>query len=46
MEAARKKKFYVFRYDSDNLETSGARYAKFGKEVDHIHHTHQMATNV
>jgi hypothetical protein len=45
MEAARKI-FCVFRYDSDNVRTNGARYGKFGKQVDHRHHTHQTENNI
>jgi hypothetical protein len=41
MEAARKI-FCIFRYNGDNVRTSGARYGKFGKQIDHRHHTHQM----
>jgi redox-regulated HSP33 family molecular chaperone len=39
MEAARKI-FRIFRYDSGNVRTSGARYGEFDKQVDHRHHTH------
>jgi hypothetical protein len=45
MEVARKI-FCIIRYDSDNVRTSGARYGKFGKQVDHRHHTHRMVNNI
>jgi hypothetical protein len=45
MEAARKI-FSIYRYDRDNVRTSGGRYGKFGKQVDHRHHTHQMENNI
>jgi len=45
MEAARKI-FRIFRYDRDSVRTSEARYGKFGKQVDHRHHTHQMENNI
>ena len=45
MEAARKT-FRIFRYDSDNVRTSGATYGQFGKQVHHRHHTHQKANNI
>ena len=44
MEAAR----YIFRIflcDRDNVRTSEARYGKFGKQLDHRHHTHQIENN-